>query len=206
MSDQFELLQEIDQCAFADPQVNSIFHVEVQRDRSRVHNRANWADEDALRLVQQIFIVSTPPQIVMFSGIDHGTGCTGLCVSVAETLARNTRRPVCLMEANFRSPGLSDLIGTTDRQGLTDALPNKGQIESFAKPFRQDNLWLLPSGSISPDSPSLLSFANLHDRMIELREAFDFVIIDAPPLNLYLDAIAIGQASDGLVMILNSPW
>jgi len=204
MSEQFELLQRLDQRAFADTKVNPISHVQMQRGTSRVLDHANWADEDALRLVQQIFIVPTPPQIVVFSGIDHGNGCTGLCASVAETLARNTRRPVCLVDANFRSPGLSDLMGTTDLVGLTDALLHKGQIESFAKPFRQDNLWLLQSGSISPDSPSLLSSANLHDRMTELREAFDFVILDAPPLNLYSDAIAIGQASDGLVMILEA--
>jgi capsular exopolysaccharide synthesis family protein len=204
MSKQFELIQHLEQSTFANSEANSDVRVETQAGHSRALTQANWANDEALRLVQQIFIVPTPPKVVVFSGIDHGNGCTRICASVAETLARNVGRRVCLVEANFRSPGLSDLMGTTDVQGLTDSLLQKGQIECFAKPLRQDNLWLLSSGPVSFDSPSLLSSGRLHDRMIELREAFDFVIIDAPPLNLYSDAIAVGQTSDGLVLILEA--
>ena len=75
---------------------------------------SRWAEEEALRLVQHIFLLQTqePPKIVIFAGIDHGNGCSQICASVAETLAANAGRPVCLVEANFHSPALAGLFGT----------------------------------------------------------------------------------------------
>lgn len=165
-----------------------------------------WNSDGALRLVQQIFLLQTqaPPRMVVFAGIDHGSGCSRMAASVAETLAGNARGAVCLVEANFRSPALPSIFGTTNHHGLTDALLQEGDIRSFAKPVCNDSLWLLSSGALAADSASLLSSERLKARMLELREAFDFVIADAPPLTRYADAIALAQLSDGVVLILEA--
>ena len=99
---------------------------------------------------------------------------------------------------------LSELFGTTNHHGLTDALLQEGPIHSFAKLVTQDNLWLLSSGTLAADSPSLLTSERLRERLDELRRDFDFVVIDAPPLVRYSDAIVLGQLSDGLVLILEA--
>jgi Mrp family chromosome partitioning ATPase len=96
------------------------------------------------------------------------------------------------------------LFGTTNHFGLTDALRQDGPIGLFAKLVNEDNLWLLSSGSLVADSPSLLTVDRLNDRVAELRQEFEFVIIDAPPLTLYSDALALGRLSDGLVMVLQA--
>src|ERR1700735_3918014 len=104
----------------------------VQRKRN---GQRRWANDEALRLVQQLFLLQTeqPPRVVVFAGIDHGNGCSQLCASAAEILAKNASRPVCLMEANFRSPGLSGLFGISNHEGLTDALTRKGSLSSCTK-------------------------------------------------------------------------
>jgi Mrp family chromosome partitioning ATPase len=108
------------------------------------------------------------------------------------------------VEANFRSPGLPEAFGTTNHHGLTNALLQEGPIRSFAKPVNGDSLWLLSSGSLATDSPKLLTSERLKGRMAELREEFDFVIVDAPPITRYSDAIALGQLSDGVVLVLEA--
>jgi Mrp family chromosome partitioning ATPase len=165
-----------------------------------------WADAEALRLVQQIFLLQThePPRVVVFAGIDHGNGCSRICASVAEILATNARRPVCLVDANFRSPALAAMYGASDRDGLTEALLQKRPITSLARPVERHNLWLLSTGTVATDSPNLLSADNLRDALAELREDFDFVIIDAPPLTRYSDALVLSQHSEGLVVILEA--
>ena len=122
----------------------------------------------------------------------------------AETLAKNTPSSVCLVEANLRSPALPAMLGTTNHHGLTDALLQEGPIRSFAKPVRGDNLWLLSSGALAVDSANLLNSERLKARFAELRKEFDFVLIDAPPLTRYSDAIAIAQLADGLVLVLEA--
>jgi capsular exopolysaccharide synthesis family protein len=163
-----------------------------------------WANDEALRLVQQIFLLQDkePPRIVVFAGIDHGSGCSHICASVAETLAKNARRPVCLVDANFRSPVMSEMFGTANTSGLTDALLREGPIRSFAKNVAEEHLWLISSGPLTADSPSLITSSSLRQRIGELREEFEFVVIDAPPLTRYSDAIALAELADGIVLIL----
>jgi capsular exopolysaccharide synthesis family protein len=140
----------------------------------------------------------------VFAGIDHGNGCSRICVSVAETLAKNIRGSVCLVEANLRSPALPEMFGATNHHGLTDALLQDGPIRSFAKLVRGENLWLLSSGALAADSARLLNSERLKTRFAELRKEFDFVLIDAPPLTPYSDALAFGQLTDGFVLVVEA--
>ena len=167
---------------------------------------AEWPREESLRLVQQIFLQQKTgaPQAVVFAGIDHGNGCSEICASVAKTLARTSGSRVCLVEANFRSPSLPSLFATTNHFGLTDSLSDDRPIRSFAKEVANDELYLLSAGLLRPDSPNLLTTSRFKERLLELRTEFDFVIIDAPPLTRYSDAVVLGQLSDGLVLILEA--
>src|SRR5277367_5772951 len=74
------------------------------------------AGEEVLRLVQRVFLLQAqePPHVVVFAGIDHGSGCSRICMRAAETLAKNTPSSVCLVEANLRSPALPAMFGTTN--------------------------------------------------------------------------------------------
>lgn len=157
-------------------------------------------------LVQRVFLQpkQKPPRMVVFAAVDHGNGCSQIAVSVAGTLAASAPGAVCLVEANFRSPGLPKLLGTTNYHGLTDALLERGSIRSFIKPMGSGSLWLLSSGPLAADSPNLLISQPLRDRFAELRTEFDFVVVDAPPLSRYADAIALGKLSDGIVLILEA--
>jgi Mrp family chromosome partitioning ATPase len=167
---------------------------------------ANTTASEVLRLVQRVFLLQTQdaPRMVIFAGVNHGDGCSQICASVAEILAKNSLGSVCLVEANFRSPALPGLFGTTNHHGLTDALLGKEPIRSYAKSVSSDNLSLLSSGALAEDSANLLTTERIKARLAELRAEFNFVIIDAPPLGRYGDALAIGQLTDGLVVILKA--
>jgi capsular exopolysaccharide synthesis family protein len=164
------------------------------------------AYEEALKVVQRIFLAeaSEPPRMVVFAAVDKGSGCTQITARVAESLTNNVRGSICLVEANLRSPSLPALFGTTNHYGLTDAVMNEGDIRSFAKPLYNENLWLLSSGSLQADSAGLLHSQRLKTRLAELRKEFDYVVIDAPPLARYADAVTLGQIADGLVLVLEA--
>jgi Mrp family chromosome partitioning ATPase len=157
-------------------------------------------------LVQRVFLhpEEKPPRMVVFAGIDHGNGCSLVAASVARALTATAPGAVCLVEANFRSPSLPRMLGTTNYQGFTDALLEPGSIRSFMKPMGDGCLWLLSSGPLAADSPKLLAAERTRVRFLELRAEFDFVIVDAPPLSRYADAIALGQLADGMVLVLEA--
>lgn len=164
------------------------------------------ASDSTLELVQRIFLQQTqdPPRMVLFAAVDHGSGCSQIAASVAQALAGKAPDAVCLVEANFRSPVLPRMLGTTNYNGLTSALLEQGGIHSFAKPVQNSSLWLLSSGPIAADSPNLFASRSMRSRSAELRERFDFVIVDAPPMARYTDAITLGRLCDGIVLVLEA--
>jgi capsular exopolysaccharide synthesis family protein len=172
----------------------------------KILDLGQFAREESLRLVQRTFLLQAPdcPRAVVFAGIDHGNGCSQLCAQTAETLANNTSGSICLVDANLRSPSLPRLFNTTNHYGLTDALRQAGSIKSFVKPLGVRNISLLSCGSIGTDAPSLLTSDNLRSRFAELRQEFDYVLVDAPPLSRYADAITLGQVTDGVVLVVEA--
>ena len=122
----------------------------------------------------------------------------------AITKSENVSGSICLVEANFRTPSLPGLFGGTNHYGLADALRQEGAIRDFAKRTGRDNLWLLSSGRHGDDYLNLLSCDRMKGRMLELRAEFSFVLIDAPPLNAYGDALLLGRLVDGVVLVLEA--
>jgi Mrp family chromosome partitioning ATPase len=158
-----------------------------------------------LLLVQRLFLKRTPaPRMVVFAALDHGSGCSQIAVLVAKTLTGMAAGGVCLVEANFHSQALPRILGTTNYRGLSDALREPGNITSFTKPVWKQGMWLLSSGSTAADSTNLLTSERMTTRSADLRNSFDFVIVDAPPLAHYPDATALGKLSDGVVLVIEA--
>jgi Mrp family chromosome partitioning ATPase len=65
-------------------------------------------------------------------------------------------------------------------------------------------MWLLSSGPIAANSSGLLTSERMATRSADLRKAFDFVIVDAPPLAHYPDATALAKLSDGVVLVIEA--
>ncbi len=169
-------------------------------------NLEAFAREEEIKLVQRLFLAPRPdaPQAVLFSGIEHGDGCSWICARASETLAAQAQGSVCLVDANLRSPSLHQYFGVENSCGLTDAVLESGPIRNFAQQLTTRSLWLVPCGSRKADLPALLTSDRLQSRIKELRAEFDHVLIDAPPVNLYADAILLGQLADGVILVLES--
>src|SRR6185437_5036442 len=73
----------------------------------------NVGGEEMLRLIQRIFLSvdGSAPRQVVFCGVDDENGSSSVCARAGRTLAVNSSWPVCLVDANVRSPRLSGLFG-----------------------------------------------------------------------------------------------
>ena len=165
-----------------------------------------FAREETLKLVQRVFLLQSAeaPKVVMFAGVDPGNGCSRICAQTAQVLASNIAGSVCVVEANLRTPSLPEFFGVTNHRGLTDSLLQDGPVRSFAKQVRPDNLWLLSCGALAADSPNLLRTEKLSARLSELRQQFNFILMDVPALNHYADAAAVAKLCDGIIIVLEA--
>ena len=161
--------------------------------------------DETIKLVQRLFSSknSEPPQIVVFSGVESGSGCSWVCARVAETLAPQVEGSVCLIDANFHS-------NSTARHfelGSLEKVPNERTLPPVldkGQPPGAGRLWLASFRQPAAGWQTPGSLDGLRSRLSEMRKDFTVILIDAPPINTYADAALLGSMADGLVMILQA--
>jgi Mrp family chromosome partitioning ATPase len=172
----------------------------------RERNLEALAREEASKLVQRVFRAGNgrAPQAVAFSGVEADGECFSICVRVAQILAAQDAGQVCLVDANFRSPGLHRYFGLENRKGLAEAVLEVGPIQNFAQRVADHNLWVMPSGSACGRPGISLSDERLQARMRELRSAFEHVIIHSSPVGLDADSLQLSRWTDGVVLVVEA--
>lgn len=163
-----------------------------------------FVNPELLELVQRIFLVHAEeaPRAVAFAAID-GNGDSGrICALAAHLLSKTSRDTVCIVDANVRGPSFHTLLGAFS-QGPTETVTNGAPIRSFTIPLSA-RLSLMPAAAIRSESEDLINLDRTQTRIKELRSQFDWVIVNAPPLNRYADSLALGQLTDGLVLIIEA--
>lgn len=160
--------------------------------------------EKLMKLVQMVFFRpgKESRRVVVFAGAVSGTGCSSICVGAAEALAAQTEETVCLVDSNLRLPSLHVCLGLENRLGLSEALLNGEPIRKYLQKLPSPNLWFLPSGRSSSPTLGIMSSSRLAARIVELREEFRYTLMDSPPVNVYSDAVPLGQAADGVILVV----
>lgn len=161
--------------------------------------------EELSKLVRQLFQSPSGGRAVVLAGVEPGNGGTWMSVNCARLLAAQARGPVCVVDGNLRSPALHEQFGVSNHHGLSDLMRQGGAISSYVQRLEGTrNLWLLSCGSqTGPEGAGvLLSLEALRARMQELRAGFEYVVIDAPALSQYGDAVVLGQAADGVALVI----
>jgi Mrp family chromosome partitioning ATPase len=163
------------------------------------------SEQEAVKFVQRVFAFpnSHAPRAVVFSSV-QGNGSAEICRGVGEALAAQGSGSVCLVDANLRAPSLHQLLGVGKCPGLVEATVKPGPIKDFAVRIAGVNLWLLPSGSLVAEARGLFDSDRLRSRMKEVREEFDYVLIDAPPIGSFGDAVLLGQMADGVILVVEA--
>jgi Mrp family chromosome partitioning ATPase len=162
-------------------------------------------EQEVIKFVQRVFAFpnSHAPRVVVFSSV-QGKGSSEICCGAGEALAAQGSRSVCLVDANLRAPSLHQLLGVGKSPGLADATVKPGPIKDFAVRIAGRDLWLLPPGSLVAEAQGLFASDGLRSRVIELREEFDYVLIDAPPVSSFSDAVLLGQTADGVILVVEA--
>ena len=159
--------------------------------------------DEITKLVHKLFLPAHGSHRVVFSATESGSGCTWMCARTALVLALQGRGSVCVIDANLRAPRLHEEFGVQNGNGLSDALLGSEPLRHYAQRLAQ-NMWLLSSGSRCAEAVTSLVSERMRSRLAELRNAFDYIVIDSAPLNASNDAVVLGGFSDGILLTLKA--
>lgn len=141
---------------------------------------------------------------ILFTGTAHGDGTSTTAVSFATTLARDCRLNVLLIDANLRSPRLHEVFNIEYNQGLADLLTKEEVKVSLFIKVGHGNLYLIPCGKKNSGPLAIFESTRFDKRLKIMREWFDYVILDAPPVNSYAESKVMGTKVDGVILVIES--
>jgi len=122
------------------------------------------------------------PMVAAVTSAIKGEGKTTTVVNLGYTLSRDFGRRVLLVDCDFVFPELKAFIETPIRYGLIDCLRSDIQPQQAMSPLADVPCWIMPAGEAVGDSNELLRAGQLSRVLSQLREEFDYILLNAPPI------------------------
>ncbi len=132
-------------------------------------------------------------------GEGKSTTTANLAIALAETGAR-----VALVDGDLRLPRVAEYMGIEGGVGLTDVLIGRAELVDVLQQWGTGKLFVLPSGRTPPNPSELLGSQAMKRTLEALADAFDYVLVDAPPLLLVTDAAVISRFTSGVLLVAAS--
>lgn len=139
--------------------------------------------------------------ITMTSSVPN-EGKSSVSLSLSRTLAESGKK-ILMVDADLRKSVMAARyhIQGIDK-GLSHYLTGQAEIEDIIYETEMEGLYITMAGPLSPDPTSLIDSDLFGNYVSKVREDYDYVIIDSPPLGVVIDAVIIGQYSDGAVIVI----
>ena len=144
------------------------------------------------------------PRLLVVTSPGPGEGKTTVVANLGLTLALIGRR-VLVVDGDVRRHQLHKFFGLHDDRGLCTILENDHtsiqSLDSYVQKTAVPGLSVLASGSSATATANLLYSENLSKLLTRLKENYDFVLVDTPPVFPVADARVVGRFSDGVILV-----
>jgi capsular exopolysaccharide synthesis family protein len=144
------------------------------------------------------------PKLLGIVAARHGEGTTTTAAVLASILCRRRGGRVVVVEANYRSPSFETAFGIKANGGLAQLVDGTQSLAEVAQATQLSNLFAIGCGSTEVPPSALFDAPGFAPALNQLREHFDFVIFDLPPVNVYGDSLIIGPRLDAAVIVIEA--
>ena len=143
------------------------------------------------------------PGVLMITSSRAAEGKSTTSYALARILARTGKR-VIIIDADMRSPSVHNAFGMTNGQGFANFLAGEDDLALLINHSDMSNLDVMTAGPTPPSAAELLSGDRTGTLISKLRENYDHVVVDAPPLLGIADAPLLSKSVDGVVYVIES--
>jgi len=151
--------------------------------------------------------VESKSKIIFVTSTISGEGKTFISVNAAASLAL-TGKKVLLMGMDLRAPKITQYLDLPNRSGVTNYIINKeDSLLELIKPLSgYENLDLLSSGAVPPNPAELLLSPKVSKMFTELKEVYDYIVVDTAPVNLVTDTLMLKDNADLFLYVSRSNY
>ncbi|MFC5141955.1 polysaccharide biosynthesis tyrosine autokinase [Actinomycetospora rhizophila] len=168
-----------------------------------VHENSQSAYAEAYRHVRTnlgFLGVDSPRKILVGSSALPDEGKSATLCNLASVLGQEGYRTL-LVSADLRRPKVEAYLQIEAAVGLTTILTGRSTLDDCVQPWAGGEFDVLAAGALPPNPSEMLGSRKMAELMTELRERYDIVLLDAPPLIPVTDAVVLGSRADGVILM-----
>ena len=140
-------------------------------------------------------------KVIQVTSPNMGDGKTTVITNLAVAIAQSGRT-VLVVDADLRRPRVHRAFGLTGKLGLAEVIAGTAELDEGIQLTVVPNLSVLPCGRRPQNPAELLTSPGFEETIEELREAYDYVLIDTPPLLAVSDPSIVAPRTDGLILTI----
>ncbi len=165
-------------------------------------SRPQSAEAEAVRGLRTSLMLSRlhhPPRVILIASSLPGEGKTTVAVNLAVALAQQA--PTCVVDCDRRNSALSSIFEPVSERGLGDVLAGTLPLSEAVFDTDVPGLYVIPCGRAPEGTYDLANREAMKETLEGLRQRFEFIIVDSPPILPYADGRILSTIVDGVVFV-----
>lgn len=180
-----------------------------KENKKTLHENLEFTATEQYKLIRTNLDFTLPDDekcpIIGVTSSMRGEGKSTTAINLSYVFAEKGSK-VLLIDADLRIPSIAKKLDIESTPGLADLLRGRGsQLFEFQSHLLR-NWFVLPSGNIPPNPSELLGSGRMENILNQLREIFDYIIIDLPPVNIVSDAVSISSLISGMIVVIREEY
>lgn len=142
-------------------------------------------------------------KVIVVTSSLQGEGKSITAVNLAISYAMADRK-VLIIDCDMRRPKLARLMQMGSKVGLSNLIVDQKLIDEAIKHTEVPNLDVILAGNVPPNPSELLGSVRMDKLMEQLKEKYDYIFLDSPPVNMVTDAVVLAPRSDGVIFLVRA--
>ncbi|OQW37816.1 MAG: hypothetical protein A4E19_12410 [Nitrospira sp. SG-bin1] len=152
----------------------------------------------------QLLNTTGAPMVAAVTSAIKGEGKTTTVVNLGYTLSRDFGRRVLILDCDFVFPEMAAFLETPIKYGLIDCLRSDIPLQQAMSPLADVPCWIMPAGEAVAASTELLRAGQLDRVLSQLREEFDYILLNAPPILPVATMNVLESHCDHLLLVVRA--
>lgn len=190
------------------PIIGTIPHMAKDKDRIKVFLSPKSSVAEAFRNIRtnlQFMQIKGKPHVIALTSTVGGEGKTSCCINLGGIMSMSDKKTI-ILSLDMRKPTMHEKFGLQNRVGMSNLLSGAAGLNDVIQHTEYENLDIIASGSIPPNPSELIESKFMLKVIEKLKEVYDVIIMDTPPIGLVADARILMHYADTSIYVLRADY
>lgn len=142
-------------------------------------------------------------KVILITSSAPSEGKTTICANLAGSFAQSSKKTL-IIDCDLRKPRIHSFFKANRYPGLIDYFFGQVEVSDIIRKSEQENLYYITAGTIPPNPAETLDSPKMREFILGLRDKFDYILLDSPPIIAVTDSEILARIADGTILVVSA--